>query len=76
MELHQNSCVHGYHVIWNAVLGQVLLTEGELATQRGHDHQACRSSEFKETLRQDSKFRHDVACCSVTHGLHNFLRNN
>ena len=32
MELRQDSCIHGYHVIWNAVLGQVLLTKGELAT--------------------------------------------
>ena len=32
MGLCQDSCICGYHVIWNAVLGQVLLTEGELAT--------------------------------------------
>ena len=31
MELRQDSCIRGYHVIWNAVLGQVLLTEGDLA---------------------------------------------
>ena len=31
---------HGYHVIWNGVLGQVLLTKGELTTQRGRDHNA------------------------------------
>ena len=35
--------------------GQVLLAEGELATQRGRDRQACRSSEFEETLWQDSR---------------------
>ena len=39
MELRQDSCIHGYHVIWNAVLGQVLLTKGELATQRGREWQ-------------------------------------
>ena len=30
MELHQNCCIHGYHVyneIWTAVLGEVLITE-------------------------------------------------
>ena len=31
MELRQDSFIHGYHVIWNAALGQVLLTKGELA---------------------------------------------
>ena len=55
MELCLNSCIRGYQVIWNGVLGQVLLTEGELATQHGRDRQACRSSEFKKTLWQDSR---------------------
>ena len=40
MELRQDSCIHGYHALWNAVLGQVLLTEGEVSTQRGHDRHA------------------------------------
>ena len=39
MELRQNSCIRGYHIIWNGVLGQVLLTKGELATQRGREWQ-------------------------------------
>ena len=32
MKLRQDSCIRGYHVIWNTVSGQVLLTKGELAT--------------------------------------------
>ena len=33
MEIHQDSCIRGYHVyneIWTAVLGEVLLTQREL----------------------------------------------
>ena len=40
MELRQDSFIRGYHVIWNGFLGQVLLTKGELATQRGCDRHA------------------------------------
>ena len=40
MELLQDSFIHGYHVICNGVLGQVLLTKGELATKRGRDRHA------------------------------------
>ena len=55
MELRQDSRIHGYHIIWNGVLGQIQLTEGELATQCGTNRQAWRSIEFKETLWQDSR---------------------
>ena len=37
MELRQNSCIRGYHIIWNAILGQVLLTKVELVILRGCD---------------------------------------
>ena len=40
MELRRDCYICGYHVIWNGVLGQVLLTEGELATQHGRDRHA------------------------------------
>ena len=30
----------GYHVIWNEILGQVLLIKRKLATQRGRDRHA------------------------------------
>ena len=39
----------GYHVIWNGVLGQVLLTKGELATQRGRDRHAIVVNSQKHT---------------------------
>ena len=39
VELCQDSFIHGYHIVWNAVLGQVLLTKGEIATQRGREWQ-------------------------------------
>ena len=42
-ELHESDGIipeFGYHVIWNRVLEQVLLTKGELATQRGRDRHA------------------------------------
>ena len=40
MELRQDSFIRGYHIIWKGVLGQVLLTKGELATQCGCDRHA------------------------------------
>ena len=51
MELRQDSCIHGYHVIWNAVLGQVLLTKGELAMQSGRDRHAVAVSSKKHSCK-------------------------
>ena len=49
-EIYLEWPIRGYHIICNGVLGQILLTKGVLATQRGRDCQACHSSEFEETL--------------------------
>ena len=71
MELCQDSCIRGYHIIWNAVLRQVLLTKGELAMQHGHNRHSIAVNSKKHSgktpiLRLCSMFIDqggDIALC-------------
>ena len=56
MGLCQNSCILATMKYGMEFWGKFyILTKGELATQRGHDCLACHSSEFEETVWQDSR---------------------